>query len=414
MNSTMKLTMDLSALLAEVKETACIKNVHDPLYLSNQKIINRLESISGHKFKKTTKREVIVNFIEGMVNNLTNNGYAPERKEEIEMNTNTTIITAAENCDGDSLIRIKLSGLLMDIRSSESIKNVHSEDYMSKQLIIDRFESITGEIMSDKKTRAQLIQCVQNSFEYYDDIVNPGNYPENHCDPDAEYEEECIVQEYENAGQEALALESQSEDFRAEVLSEMDLANEAKIIEKQNIQQLQNAVDAGFAVKGNTKALYNKEETSEIGTKIMAKILVSALKIAKANWVKSFISDKMLDKVIDNCLFGVPFDADYKQRCYAITKEQTVKASQVKKAVVARTMLVYKEGYIVKPYYMAWTYKNTILTYRTTAPGAATIYELDIDNKIIINTKTKKSVALDKANCEYLNNMLLIGMNKSK
>lgn len=382
MNSTMKLTTDLSALLEDIKGTACIKNVHDPLYLSNQKIINRLESISGHKFKKTTKREVIVNFIEGMVNNLNNNGYVPERKEETKMKKNITTLIAAEDCSNNGVIAAAIMSLLCDIETSVGIKNVHSERYVSKQDIIDRFELATGEILSDKKTRESLIKSVESSFEFY-----LGE----------------IVKENDKENQEV-----------SKKLAIGDLTRTLKAIENKKTNEHQDEEVKTVSEEPLYNPLYNKEETSEIGTKIMAKILVSALKIAKANRVKSFISDKMLDKVVDNCLFGVPFDADYKQRYYAMTKEQAVKASQVKKAVVARTMLAYKEGYIVKPYYMAWTYKNTILTYRTTAPGAVTIYELDVDNKIIINTKTKKSVALDKANCEYLNNMFLIGMSKSK
>ena len=183
MNSTMKLTTDLSALLEDIKGTACIKNVHDPLYLSNQKIINCLESISGHKFKKTTKREVIVNFIEGMVNNLNNNGYVPERKEETKMKKNITTLIAAEDCSNNDVIATAIMSLLADIETSVGIKNVHSERYVSKQDIIDRFELATGEILSDKKTRESLIKSVESSFEFYlgeivkeNDKENSGKY----------------------------------------------------------------------------------------------------------------------------------------------------------------------------------------------------------------------------------------------
>ena len=358
----MKLTMNLAALLAEVKETVCIKNVHDPLYITNQMIINRMEAISGHKFKKTMKREKMITFIEGMLNNLTKN------EGEDEMNNEVIVKVDA-----------------MDYNMINLLVVARVKDYVSDEALGQRIFKITGEVIKEGASRSDLIDVIKSYMAVdYDKMMakNPNVVFEWET-PEAETQRktEANVELLKSVGVDASIVDG-------------DIVVEDKVISE--------------------KPLYNKEETSEIGTKIMAKILVSALKIAKANRVKSFISDKMLDKVIDNCLFGVPFDADYKQRYYAMTKEQAVKASQVKKAVVARTMLAYKEGYIVKPYYMAWTYKNTILTYRTTAPGAVTIYELDVDNKIIINTKTKKSVALDKANCEYLNNMFLIGVNKSK
>ena len=286
------------------------------------------------------------------------------------MNTySTTTTVAAVNCDGNGHVTIELLGLLGDIRSSKDIKNVHCEEYMTKQDIVDRFESITGELLNVNKTKEFLVNAIQSSYEYYDGLV-------------VRVEDEVVILE-----------------------------------EKQQVGK-----EIGFEVPGvkaeikpavNTP-LYIKEETCDIESKELDKRLLMAqvINAASSNIVKAFISKGMLLSIINKELFGV--ESLYKNPAMKVnnqgkfTPAEVALAAKTLDELVSDYLIPHKMGYVVKPYYMAWFYKNANLTYKVKGRS----YMINTTRKVIVNLTTKRAVPLNKTNCEWLNDGFFVRLAK--
>ena len=283
-----------------------------------------------------------------------------------KMNTySTTKTVASVNCDGNGHVAIMLDALLSDIHVGATIKNVHHESYITKQHIIDRFESITGEVLSLNSTKTVLVEAVKSAYEHYNSLV-------------VRVEDEVVPEDK----QQAESREGQTAGFNA----------------------------AGPLSVSNYLPLYNKEETCDIESKELNKRLLMAqvINAATTNIVKAFISKGMLLSVINKELFGTA--SLYKNPAMKVdnqgefTPAEVALATKTLNELAADYLIPHKMGYIVKPYYMAWFHKNANLTYKAKNGE----YMINTSRKVIINLVTKRVVPLNKVNCEYLNKTLFV------
>ena len=283
-----------------------------------------------------------------------------------KMNTySTTKTVASVNCDGNGHVAIMLDALLSDIHVGATIKNVHHESYITKQHIIDRFESITGEVLSLNSTKTVLVEAVKSAYEHYNSLV-------------VRVEDEVVPEDK----QQAESREGQTAGFNA----------------------------AGPLSVSNYLPLYNKEETCDIESKELNKRLLMAqvINAATTNIVKAFISKGMLLSVINKELFGTA--SLYKNPAMKVdnqgefTPAEVALATKTLNELAADYLIPHKMGYIIKPYYMAWFHKNANLTYKAKNGE----YMINTSRKVIINLVTKRVVPLNKVNCEYLNKTLFV------
>ena len=277
----------------------------------------------------------------------------------------TTKTVASVNCDGNGHVAIMLDALLSDIHVGATIKNVHHESYITKQQIIDRFESITGEVLSLNSTKTVLVEAVKSAYEHYNSLV-------------VRVEDEVVPEDK----QQAESREGQTAGFNA----------------------------AGPLSVSNYLPLYNKEETCDIESKELNKRLLMAqvINAATTNIVKAFISKGMLLSVINKELFGTA--SLYKNPAMKVdnqgefTPAEVALATKTLNELAADYLIPHKMGYIIKPYYMAWFHKNANLTYKAKNGE----YMINTSRKVIINLVTKRVVPLNKINCEYLNKTLFV------
>ena len=302
-------------------------------------------------------------------------------------------------------------------------KNVHHPEYMKKDEIIESYELVTGEKFSKSfiksHKREDFIMIAIDAINVLEAAAKNSNKPEEVNEmlvgKEIGFELPVVIDEdeavaaYERQGYEDQVEESKGEDFRAEVLSEMDLAKESVVVGKEmGNSGLPKPV--GSLSTSDYLPLYNKEETCDIESKELNKRLLMAqvINAATTNIVKAFISKGMLLSIINKDLFGTA--SLYKNPAMKVnnqgefTPAEVALATKTLNELAADYLIPHKMGYIVKPYYMAWFHKGANLTYKAKNGE----YLINTSRKVIINLVTKRVVPLNKINCEYLNKTLFV------
>ncbi len=272
--------------------------------------------------------------------------------------------------------------------------NVHHPDYMKKEEIVACYEKITGGKFSKSfiKThkREDFIDLASDTIceelsAYTDEMVEPELKPE-------EVNEMLVGKEI---------------GFEAPGVVGEDKAAADYPIPVSDLKVSEVKADVNLP-------LYIKEENCDIEIKSLDKRLLMAqvIKAASGNIVKSFISKGMLLSIINKELFGV--ESLYKNPAMKVnnqgkfTPAEVALAAKTLDELVSDYLIPHKMGYVVKPYYMAWFYKNANLTYKIKGRE----YLINTSRKVIINLVTKNAVPLNKTNCEYLNGGLFVRLAK--
>ncbi len=272
--------------------------------------------------------------------------------------------------------------------------NVHHPDYMKKEEIVACYEKITGGKFSKSfiKThkREDFIDLASDTIceelsAYTDEMVEPELKPE-------EVNEMLVGKEI---------------GFEAPGVVGEDKAAADYPIPVSDLKVSEVKADVNLP-------LYIKEENCDIEIKSLDKRLLMAqvIKAASGNIVKSFISKGMLLSIINKELFGV--ESLYKNPAMKVnnqgkfTPAEVALAAKTLDELVSDYLIPHKMGYVVKPYYMAWFYKNANLTYQVKGRS----YMINTTRKVIINLTTKRAVPLNKTNCEWLNDGFFVRLAK--
>ena len=281
--------------------------------------------------------------------------------------------------------------------AGSEMTNVHHPEYMKKEEIVACYEKITGGKFSKSfiKThkREDFINLASDTIceelsAYTDEMVEPELKPEE-------------VNEMNNE----MVLGKEIGFEAPGVVGDKVAADYPTPVSDLKVSEVKADVNL---------PLYIKEENCDIEIKSLDKRLLMAhvINAASANIVKAFISKGMLLSIINKELLGV--ESLYKNPAMKVnnqgkfTPAEVALAAKTLDELVSDYLIPHKMGYVVKPYYMAWFYKNANLTYKIKGRE----YLINTSRKVIINLVTKNAVPLNKTNCEYLNGGLFVRLAK--